>query len=61
MFEWLEGQNVIVPGPRDSFYLDPVRLKEHGISLFDVLSRREAPEALQFVEVFVRDGNGRES
>jgi hypothetical protein len=54
MFEWLTGQQIIIPGARDYYYLDPVRLREHGISLFEVFSRRETPEALQFVEGFVR-------
>lgn len=60
MFDWLLGQQIVVPGTRDLYYLDPARLNEHGLTLFDIFLRHETPEALQFVEGFIRYANGRE-
>lgn len=60
MFDWLLGQQIVVPGTRDLYYLDPARLNEHGLTLFDIFLRHETPEALHFVEGFIRYANGRE-
>jgi hypothetical protein len=66
MFRWLVSQQIIVrtrspmPRTRDFYFLDPVPFNEHAITLFDIFSRRETPEALQFVDRFVRYASGRE-
>ena len=54
LFDWLVDQGIIVPQPHDTYFMSAGSFRALGISAFDVLSRRETPEILRFVEGFLR-------
>jgi hypothetical protein len=54
MFNWLLRLGIIGPGAlRDWYLLDPVGFSDYGVTLGDILARRETPEMLSFIDRFL--------
>ena len=53
MLTWMTAEGII-QARSGLYYMDPARWGAYGIRLFDLLTRRETPEALQLVERFIQ-------